>query len=192
MARLLPFPRQRRRETDAGQRSGSHQEKRGCWIRRRLGDHRSRALHRLGPTPHLAGLDVGYKARQALSDDQKGDPKTYRVPDLLVEAGRLGQKSGSGFYAYDDNRKPTPDPDVDELIRSAASDFGIVRRDITDEEIVDRLVSSLVEEGRKILDEGIAQRSGDIDVVYVYGYRFPAARGGPMFYADSSLQRCRA
>ncbi len=133
----------------------------------------------------LAGLDVGYKAREALSDDDKGDPKTFRVPDLLVEAGRLGQKSGCGFYSYDDNRKPTPDPLVDELINSAAADFGIVRRDITDEEIVDRLVSALVDEGRKILDEGIAQRSSDIDVVYIYGYGFPAARGGPMFYADN-------
>ena len=133
----------------------------------------------------LAGLDIGYKARQALSDEQKGDPKTYRVPDLLVEAGRLGQKSGAGFYRYDDNRKASPDPVVDELIANAASDLGVERRDISDAEIVDRLISSLVDEGRKILDEGIAQRSSDIDVVYVYGYGFPVSRGGPMFYADS-------
>ncbi len=132
----------------------------------------------------LAGLDIGYKARQALSDDQKGDPKTFRVPDLLVEGGRLGQKSGAGFYRYDDKRKPMPDPAVDELIAAAATDFGIERRDIPDAEIVDRLISALVDEGRKILNEGIAQRSSDIDVVYVYGYGFPASRGGPMFYAD--------
>jgi 3-hydroxyacyl-CoA dehydrogenase len=132
----------------------------------------------------LAGLDVTYTARKALSDEQKGDPKTYRVPDMLVEAGRLGQKSGSGFYAYDDNRKPQPDPEVDEMIRSAAADLGVERREISDEEIVDRLISALVDEGRKILDDGIAQRSSDIDVVYVYGYGFPAARGGPMFFAD--------
>ena len=132
----------------------------------------------------LAGLDIGYTARKALSDEEKGDPKTYRVPDLLVEAGRLGQKSGAGFYAYDDNRRPTPDPVVDELIISAAADLGVERHEISDEEIVDRLISSLVDEGRKILDEGIAQRSSDIDVVYIYGYGFPASRGGPMFYAD--------
>ena len=132
----------------------------------------------------LAGLDIGYKARQALSNEQKGDPKTYRVPDLLVEAGRLGQKSGSGFYAYDDNRKPTPDPLVDEMIQRAAQEVGIERREISDDEIVDRLISALVDEGRKILEEGIAQRSSDIDVVYVYGYGFPVSRGGPMFYAD--------
>ena len=133
----------------------------------------------------LAGLDIGYKARQALSDDQKGDPATFRVPDLLVEAGRLGQKSGSGFYTYDENRRPTPDPAVHEMIEQAASDLGIERREISDEEIVERLIGALVDEGRKILDEGIAQRSSDIDVVYVYGYGFPAHRGGPMFYGDS-------
>ena len=132
----------------------------------------------------LAGLDIGYTARKALSEEQKGDPKTYRVPDLLVEAGRLGQKSGSGFYAYDENRKPRPDAIVDDIIRSAAADLGVERREISDDEIVDRLISALVDEGRKILDEGIAQRSSDIDVVYVYGYGFPASRGGPMYYAD--------
>lgn len=134
----------------------------------------------------LAGLDVGYKARQALSDEKKGDPKTYRVADLLVELGRMGQKSGAGFYAYDDNRKPTPDTAVDKLIETVADDLGVARRKITDEEIVDRLISALVDEGRKILDEGIAQRSSDIDVVYVYGYGFPVSRGGPMFYADQN------
>jgi 3-hydroxyacyl-CoA dehydrogenase len=132
----------------------------------------------------LAGLDIGYTARKALSDEQKGDPKTYRVPDMLVEAGRLGQKSGAGFYAYDENRRPLPDPVVDDMILSAAAALGVERRVITDDEIVDRLISALVDEGRKILDEGIAQRSSDIDVVYIYGYGFPVSRGGPMFYAD--------
>jgi len=134
----------------------------------------------------LAGLDVGYKARQALSDDQKGEPATYRVPDLLVEAGRLGQKSGAGFYTYDENRRPTPDPAVHEVIRNAAAELGIEQREVSDEEIVTRLIGALVDEGRKILEEGIAQRSSDIDVVYVYGYGFPAWRGGPMFYGDSA------
>jgi 3-hydroxyacyl-CoA dehydrogenase len=132
----------------------------------------------------LAGLDIGYTARKALTDEQKGDPKSYRVPDLLVEAGRLGQKSGAGFYAYDDNRRATPDPVVDAMIEAAAAEFGVERREISDREIVDRLISALVDEGRKILDEGIAQRSSDIDVVYIYGYGFPVSRGGPMFYAD--------
>lgn len=134
----------------------------------------------------LAGLDVGYKAREALSDEEKGDPATYRVPDLLVEAERLGQKSGAGFYTYDENRRPNPDPAVHEIIRNAAAELGIEQRTISDEEIVNRLIGALVDEGRKILDEGIAQRSGDIDVVYVYGYGFPAWRGGPMFYGESA------
>ena len=131
----------------------------------------------------LAGLDIGYKAREALSDDEKGDPKSYRVPDLLVEMGRLGQKSGAGFYHYDDARKPTPDSAVQEIIDQVASELGVDRRTVTDEEIVARLIGALIDEGKKIVAEGIAQRSGDIDVVYVYGYGFPAARGGPMFYA---------
>jgi len=132
----------------------------------------------------LAGLDIGYTARKALTDERKGDPKSYRVPDLLVEAGRLGQKSGAGVYAYDDKRIATPDPVVDEMIVAAATEFEVERREISDEEIVDRLISALVDEGRKILDEGIAQCSSDIDVVYIYGYGFPVSRGGPMFYAD--------
>ncbi len=136
----------------------------------------------------LAGLDVGYKAREALSDKEKGDPAGYRVPDLLVEAGRLGQKSGSGFYSYDENRRPTPDPEVHRLIEDTAAELGIERRDISDDEIVNRLVGALVDEGRKIIDEGIAQRASDIDVVYVYGYGFPAFRGGPMFYASQSAK----
>ena len=132
----------------------------------------------------LAGLDVGYKARQALPEADRGDPAGYRVADLLVEAGRLGQKSGAGFYAYDENRKPAPDPDVQRIIEETAAEMGIERRDVDNEEIVDRLVGALVDEGRKIVDDGIAQRASDIDVVYVYGYGFPAHRGGPMHYGD--------
>ena len=137
----------------------------------------------------LAGLDIDYTARQALTDEQKGDPMSYRVPDLLVEAGRMGQKSGAGFYTYDDNRKATSDPTVHEMIEKAAAELGVERREISDGEIVERLISSLVDEGRKILDEGIAQRSSDIDIVYIHGYGFPVARGGPMFYADSGSYR---
>ena len=134
----------------------------------------------------LAGLDVGYKARQALSDEQKGDPATYRVPDLLVEAGRLGQKSGAGFYRYDDHRNATPCPEVHKIIEETAAELGFERREISDEEIVDRLVGALFAEGRKIVEEGIAQRASDIDVVYVYGYGFPAHRGGPMYFGENA------
>jgi 3-hydroxyacyl-CoA dehydrogenase len=134
----------------------------------------------------LAGIDVGYKARQALPEDKRGDPRSYRVADALAEMGRLGRKTGAGFYQYDpDTRKHSSDPAVLEIIEREAAAFGIERRDIPDEEIVDRLVYGLVNEGMRILEEGIAQRPGDIDVVYVYGYGFPVSRGGPMHYAEA-------
>jgi 3-hydroxyacyl-CoA dehydrogenase len=134
----------------------------------------------------LAGLDIGYTARQALPADKRGDPRAYRVPDALVEMGRLGQKSGAGFYRYDpDTRAKSGDADVIEIVESEATDLGIERREIDANEIVDRLIFALVNEGLKIVDEGIAQRPADIDVVYVYGYGFPAYRGGPMHYADT-------
>jgi 3-hydroxyacyl-CoA dehydrogenase len=134
----------------------------------------------------LAGLDVGYKARQALSDEQKGDPAGYRVLDHLVEADRHGQKSGSGFYTYDEHRKPTPCPEVHKIIEETAAELGFERREISDEEIVNRLTKALYDEGCKIVEEGIAQRSSDIDVVYVYGYGFPAYRGGPMYFGENT------
>ena len=134
----------------------------------------------------LAGIDVGYKARQALSESERGDPRAYRVADVLAEMGRLGQKSGAGFYRYDpDTRKHSSDPAVLEIIEREAAAFGIERRDIPDDEIIDRLVYALVNEGMRIVEEGIAQRPGDIDIVYIYGYGFPASRGGPMHYADA-------
>ena len=134
----------------------------------------------------LAGLDVGYKARQALPAGEAGDPRAHRVADALVEMGRLGQKSGAGFYQYDpETRKKTSDPLVTEVIEQAAQDLGIERRAIEVDEIVDRITYALVNEGLRILEEGIAQRPSDIDVVYVYGYGFPAWRGGPMYYADT-------
>ncbi len=134
----------------------------------------------------LAGLDVGYKARQGLPEAERGDPRAFRVADALVEMNRLGQKTGAGFYRYDpDTRQRSSDADVQSLIEREAADLGVEQREIGSEEIVDRLLFALVNEGMNILDEGIAQRPGDIDVVYVYGYGFPAWRGGPMHYADA-------
>ena len=133
----------------------------------------------------LAGLDVGYKARQALAQEDRGDPRASRVSDALVEAGRLGQKSGAGFYRYDpETRQKSSDPEVLEIIEREAKALGIERDPIDADEIIDRLIFALINEGINILDEGIAQRPSDIDVVYVYGYGFPAWRGGPMHYAD--------
>jgi 3-hydroxyacyl-CoA dehydrogenase len=134
----------------------------------------------------LAGIDVGYKARQALPESERGDPRATRVTDVLFEMGRLGQKSGAGFYRYDPGtRKPANDPAVLKIIEREAAAFGIERRTIPDDEIVDRLIYALVNEGMRIVEEGIAQRPGDLDVIYVYGYGFPAWRGGPMHYADA-------
>jgi len=134
----------------------------------------------------LAGLDVGYKAREALPVEERGDPSSYRVPDALVEMGRLGQKSGAGFYNYDpETRRKSSDPAVLEVIEREAKELGIERQPIEADEIVDRLIFALINEGLLILEEGIAQRPGDIDVVYAYGYGFPAWRGGPMHYADA-------
>ena len=134
----------------------------------------------------LAGLDVGYKARQAReAAGEVIDPATHCVSSALVELGRLGQKSGAGYYKYDpQTRARQSDPEVDALIRTHADTLGIVRREIGRDEIVARLFYPLINEGALILEEGIAQRPSDIDVVYVYGYAFPSAKGGPMFYAD--------
>ena len=146
----------------------------------------------------LAGLDVGYKARQGLPESERGDPGAHCVADALVEMGRHGQKTGAGFYRYDPvTRRRSSDLEVQALIEREAGALGVERRALDAQEIVDRLLFALVNEGMNILDEGIAQRPGDIDVVYVYGYGFPAWRGGPMHYADAVglpqvLERVRA
>ena len=133
----------------------------------------------------LAGLDVGYKARHGLPEAERGDPRAYRVADALVEMGRLGQKSGAGFYTYDpETRGYTFDDESKSVIEREADALGVKRREIDSSEIVDRLIFALINEGLHIVDEGIAQRPSDIDVVYAYGYGFPPFRGGPMHYAD--------
>ena len=132
----------------------------------------------------LAGLDVGYKARQELKN-LPDDPALYRMGTLLVEMGRFGQKTGSGFYKYDpETRRRMNDSEVEALIRQEAGKLQVEQRQISNDEILARCIYPLINEGTRILEEGIAQRPSDIDVVYVYGYAFPAARGGPMYYAD--------
>lgn len=133
----------------------------------------------------LAGLDVGYKAREGRTD-LPDDPKLYRMGTLLVEMGRYGQKTGAGFYKYDpETRRRMSDPEVESMIKEEAAKIGCEQREISDEEILQRCFYPLINEGALILEEGIAQRPSDIDVVYIYGYAFPAAKGGPMHYADS-------
>ena len=133
----------------------------------------------------LAGLDIGYKVRQERTD-LPDDPRFYRIADLLVEQGRFGQKTGKGMYLYSDgSRNPKPDPEVQTLINNESEKLGITRRDIEPQEIIERCIYGLISEGARILEDGIAARSSDIDVIWTNGYGFPRHRGGPMHFADT-------
>ncbi len=135
---------------------------------------------RMGPfaMADLAGLDIGWRIRRATG-------KRAPVADALVEAERLGQKTRKGYYLYPEgSRSGVIDPEVTALIRRVAAAEGVAQREIGQEEILDRLVLPMVNEGARILEEGIAARPGDIDVVWLHGYNWPAWRGGPMHYAD--------
>jgi 3-hydroxyacyl-CoA dehydrogenase len=133
----------------------------------------------------LAGLDVGWRIRKEFKHLEKPGVRVPHIADRLCELGRYGQKTGMGWYLYDAERKPSPDPDVAMLIERISREAGIQRRQISAEEIVERTIYALVNEGARILEEGIALRAVDIDVVYLNGYGFPGWRGGPMFYADT-------
>ncbi|MFT6557293.1 3-hydroxyacyl-CoA dehydrogenase NAD-binding domain-containing protein [Sneathiella sp.] len=127
----------------------------------------------------LAGNDVGWRIRQ-------GKGETSPIADAICELGRFGQKTGSGYYLYKEgSRTPTPDPVVEEIILKASADAGIERRKISDQEILERCIYPMINEGAKILEEGIATRASDIDVIWVYGYGWPVYRGGPMRYAEA-------
>src|SRR2546425_4565029 len=126
----------------------------------------------------LAGLDVGWRIR-------KGRGTKSPVADRICELGRFGQKTGSGYFKYEKgDRTPIPDSEVEKIIVDVATEQGITRRFISDEEILQRLLYPMVNEGAKILEEKIAIRASDIDVIWVYGYGWPVYRGGPMFWAD--------
>ena len=122
----------------------------------------------------LAGLDIGWRMRKAAGFRAE-------IADALCEQGRFGQKTGQGFYRYEPgSRAPLPDPEVEQLIVETSRRLGIKRRPFTSAEIVERLLFPMINEGARILEEGIAARPGDIDVIWAYGYGFPAWRGGPM------------
>jgi 3-hydroxyacyl-CoA dehydrogenase len=133
----------------------------------------------------LAGLDVGWRIRKEYRHLEKPGIRQAFAGDRLCEMGRFGQKTGAGWYKYDENRRAIPDPEVAELVRKWAKEAGIPQRQISREEIVDRCVYALVNEGARILEEGYALRAVDIDIIYLNGYGFPAYRGGPMWYADT-------
>ena len=124
----------------------------------------------------LAGVDIGWHRDPA---------RIENIRDALAAEGRWGQKKGAGFYDYDEKRNPTPSPRVAEIIDAFRAKEGTTPRPIGDEEIVARTLYTMVNEGALILEEGMAQRASDIDVVWVYGYGWPVYRGGPMFWAQS-------
>jgi 3-hydroxyacyl-CoA dehydrogenase len=132
----------------------------------------------------LGGLDVAWRIRRELG--QFDDPSVRRplLANRLVELGRLGQKAGKGWYRYQGDRKPIVDPEVQAIIEEVSTAAGIGRRPVGDAEIVERTVFALINEGARVLEDGVAARAADLDVIYVNGYGFPAFRGGPMFYAD--------
>ena len=133
----------------------------------------------------MAGQDIGYFVRQGRRELLKHDPSYCILADKLVEQGRVGLKAGKGFYLYQPgSRTPIADPQVMELAKQEAQRLGIKQRDISEQEMLERIVFPLINEAAFILEEGIAAKPGDIDVIYVYGYGFPVYRGGPMQYAD--------
>ncbi|MDP3895458.1 MAG: 3-hydroxyacyl-CoA dehydrogenase NAD-binding domain-containing protein [Mesorhizobium sp.] len=125
----------------------------------------------------LAGLDIGWRTRKSLG-------KTAAIGDALCEQGRFGQKTGKGFYLYPDGRTPVTDPEVEALIEAKAREKGVNRRTISTDEIMERTMYPMINEGARILEEGIAARSSDIDTVWANGYGFPVGQGGPMFWAE--------
>ena len=141
----------------------------------------------MGPlaTGDLAGLDVGWRIRKEFGDIRDTSTRQPLLEDRLCEKGMYGQKTGAGWYKYDADRKPMHNPEVDDLIGQARKDAGITPRTVSEEEIVDRIIYALVNEGARILEEGFALRAVDIDIIYINGYGFPAYRGGPMWYADT-------
>ncbi len=126
----------------------------------------------------LAGLDIGWRSRQDRGVKSE-------IADAICEAGRFGQKTGKGYYKYEaGSRSPLPDPEIEKLIHETLAKLGLKPREISDEEILERMMYPMINEGARILEEKIASRPSDIDVVWLYGYGWPIYRGGPMFYAD--------
>jgi 3-hydroxyacyl-CoA dehydrogenase len=134
----------------------------------------------------MAGQDIGWHIRKRRRAE---DPERQVYPawiDRVCEMGRFGQKTGKGVYKYEaGSRAPIPDPEIEQLIAAYSKEVNVTRRPISDQEIVERCIYALANEGAKILEEGIALRASDIDMVYLAGYGFPLYRGGPMFYADT-------
>ncbi len=133
----------------------------------------------------LVGLDLGWRARRLAGQKPEDMPITVRVADKLAEMERFGQKNGRGFYIYQEgSRAGQPDPEVVKLVEETSAELGIKRTEISDDEVLKRCIYALINEGARILEDGIALRPCDIDIVYINGYGFPEVTGGPMFWAD--------
>jgi 3-hydroxyacyl-CoA dehydrogenase len=142
----------------------------------------------MGPfaTSDLAGIDVGWRIRKGQPKPPPGERYSGAVADRLAEMGRFGQKTSAGFYKYEaGSRTPVEDPEVLAIVEQVSKELGITRRSVSDDEILERCMYAMINEGAKILEERIALRASDIDTVWINGYGFPAYRGGPMFYADT-------
>jgi 3-hydroxyacyl-CoA dehydrogenase len=133
----------------------------------------------------LAGIDIAMSARSSFAGLENPTSRKPCVIEKLYAAGRYGQKTGAGWYRYDEKRTPQPDPVLDALIDSAAREAGIERHRILSSEIAERTIYAMINEGAHIIEKGFALRASDIDMVFVNGYGFPAYRGGPMHYADA-------
>jgi 3-hydroxyacyl-CoA dehydrogenase len=133
----------------------------------------------------MGGIDLSWRVRQEHKHLEAPGERVPLVLEKLYHLGRLGQKSGAGWFRYGPDRKPIPDPEVDALIEATAKEAGIPRRAISSEEIIERCIYIMINEGARILEEGHATRAGDIDTIYLAGYGFPGYRGGPMWYADT-------
>ena len=133
----------------------------------------------------MAGIDVGWRVKQEHKAHERPGARSPLVLDKLYAMGRFGQKTGAGWYRYGEDRKPAPDAEVNQLIETTAAAAGIQRRAIGTDEILERCLYIMINEGARILEEGYALRAGDIDVIYLTGYGFPSYRGGPMWYADT-------
>jgi 3-hydroxyacyl-CoA dehydrogenase len=133
----------------------------------------------------LAGLDIAWARRKRKAATRDPAERYVLIADRLCEMGRLGQKTGKGYYKYEERHRLI-DPEVTAIIEAASRDAGVKRRAFTAEEIGSKVSAAIVVEGRKLLDEGIARQASDIDVVMIHGYGYPAWRGGPMYEAGIS------
>ena len=144
----------------------------------------------------LAGLDVAWRNRQSRLDRLTARERAITILDDIFAMGRRGQKTGAGFYRYDERRRRSVDPEIDALVVAQSARTGVARRAISDAEILERCLYVMINEGALILEEGVAERPEDIDTIWLNAYGFPRYRGGPLFYADQVglpkiLQRIR-